>query len=625
MRSFLAAGSIFCAVLSSIAVAQDSKTDKTSHTPTQGNSKVVFSRSENSASEQAAPSSASKIAPLTITNEERNAVTYTAYNLDIRLRPEEQALAVRALITLRNDGSTPLAHIPLQISSALNWESVHLQGKEMPYHVADVKSDADHTGVLHEAQIPLPGPLAPGKEMQLDVIYSGKIEASHQRFASVHMPDDVASHSDWDRITSDFVGLRGFGNVVWYPVTSVPVYLGEGSKLFDMIGQQKLRQSSAHFQAKAAFEYVEAPPNIAVINGKVTPLTVPSEPATPDIPQIATFHLDDTPLGFAVPTLFVAVREEHDSPLLHVFSRPVDSANAQGFPTAATMVAPLSKQWLGPEPKVPVTVIDLPEADDAAAEVGPVLAIPIEQAAPDQLTRGVAHLLAHARFQSSRQWLDEGVAHFIDLLWMEQQQGRDKALAALQSSRAALALEEPGSPQDSLGQPLLTASSPVYFRDKAADVLWMLRDMVGDEPLAAALRAYNASEDTAPEYFEKLIEQHVPGKDLHWFFDDWVYRDRGLPDLSISAVYTEPAAANSYLTAIDIANDGWASAEVPITVRSDKTSITERVRIPAHEKMIHRIVIQGKPTEVQVNDGTVPEVQASIHVHEVGQTAATPK
>ena len=44
------------------------------------------------------------------------------------------------------------------------------------------------------------------------------------------------------------------------------------------------------------------------------------------------------------------------------------------------------------------------------------------------------------------------------------------------------------------------------------------------------------------------------------------------------------------------------------------TSITERVRIPARGEQVPRILIQGKPTSVQVNDGTVPETQASVHI-----------
>jgi hypothetical protein len=38
------------------------------------------------------------------------------------------------------------------------------------------------------------------------------------------------------------------------------------------------------------------------------------------------------------------------------------------------------------------------------------------------------------------------------------------------------------------------------------------------------------------------------------------------------------------------------------------------VIVPGRSKAIQRILILGKPTEVQVNDGTVPEIQASIHI-----------
>jgi hypothetical protein len=47
------------------------------------------------------------------------------------------------------------------------------------------------------------------------------------------------------------------------------------------------------------------------------------------------------------------------------------------------------------------------------------------------------------------------------------------------------------------------------------------------------------------------------------------------------------------------------------------------VRIPAHDKVTERILVQGKPTEVQVNDGTVPETQASVHVTKLEEPAST--
>jgi len=190
---------------------------------------------------------------------------------------------------------------------------------------------------------------------------------------------------------------------------------------------------------------------------------------------------------------------------------------------------------------------------------------------------------------------------------------RELALENLESMRSALAFAEPGTPGAGPGEDLLHASDAIYYRTKATYVLWMLRDLAGDKQLAAALRAYNAGDDTAPDYFERVVER-ASGKDLKWFFDDWVYRDRGLPDLSIAGVNSSTAAhEGQYLVAIDIANDGFAETEVPVTVRSREGTLTDRVRLPGKTKTAHRMLVQGAPVEVIVNDGTVPEVQATIH------------
>jgi hypothetical protein len=46
------------------------------------------------------------------------------------------------------------------------------------------------------------------------------------------------------------------------------------------------------------------------------------------------------------------------------------------------------------------------------------------------------------------------------------------------------------------------------------------------------------------------------------------------------------------------------------------------LRIPAKSKVSHRFVLQGKPAEVAVNDGTVPEVEASVHRQTLSMPAA---
>ena len=240
----------------------------------------------------------------------------------------------------------------------------------------------------------------------------------------------------------------------------------------------------------------------------------------------------------------------------------------------------------------------------------------------------LAHALTHAWMQSPRAWLSEGVAHFMGTLWVEKQKGREQALGTLEAGRTALALAEPETPTQSAGQPLAAAVSPAFYRTKATYVLWMLRDVAGDSTLSAALRAYNPAvdfgKDAGRSSFETLLEQAGVRRDLSWFFSDWVDADEGLPDIAIEGAFPTPASAGNWLVAVNLVNSGYASAEVPVTVRSDSATVTQRVRVPAHGKAVQRILIQGKPAEVQVNDGTIPETQATVHLLKLEGGGARP-
>ncbi len=397
----------------------------------------------------------------------------------------------------------------------------------------------------------------------------------------------------------------------------MPQFLGEGAKLFTEIGRQKLRQQNAQVSVRVTAEYIGTAPNTAVINGHFIALPAPSVTPTASFPGVVTFSLPATRLGFGTLNLFLATRIAHEANGMRVLSADYDEPNVQGYLTAATMVQPLIEQWLGSKPKEPLTIFDLPDKHDAAFEQGAVTATGLQALEPQELANALSHSIAHAYFQSPHEWLNEGVANFMGTLWIEQTAGRDAALEHLEASRGALAVGEPSSPGESTGQPLIEAFDAVYYRNKSTYVLWMLRDLAGDKALSAALRAYDPKQDTTPEYFEHLFEQ-ASGKDLKWFFDDWVYHDKGLPDLSIAAVNpSKSSQAGQYLVAIDLANDGYAAAEVPVTVRSQSAKQTARVQIPARSKVTYRMLVQGLPTEVVVNDGVVPELQASVHQRDI--------
>jgi hypothetical protein len=506
---------------------------------------------------------------------------------------------------------------------------------------------------LHEALIPLTQPLDPGAFLQFDATYSGLIAPSAQRIIAVGAPQDAALHSDWDQISLPFTGLRGFGNVVWYPVVSAPVLLGDGARLFDEIGEDKLRLAGAHFRLRLTVEFPHGQaPTVAIINGRSVPLTITESNSLDqgqEVASVATADSGDTTLGFEAPSLFVATRTPHPGANLTAWTTPDDEVSVGAWIAAASTVTPFLQSWLGHNPRSQLTLLDLPDPEDAPFETSALLAAPLPEptakAVPDALNGVMVHALTHAWIQSPLSpnlplsstspppppaWLDEGVASFMGTLWVERQQGRDAALRVLEADRAALALAEPESPGQSPGQPLALAISPVYYRTKAAYVLWMLRDMAGDAALSAALRGYNPATTptdsrnlSAQSAFEKLLESSESHPDLAWFFADWVDADKGLPDLSTEGVFPESASAGNWLVAVNLANAGYAAAEVPVTVRSGTgssiVSATQRVRVPARGKVTARILLQGKPNEVQVNDGAVPETQASIHITQLGQ------
>jgi hypothetical protein len=540
---------------------------------------------------------------------------------------------------VRNDGRTPLPRIPLQISSTLQWERIRVAGKDTSFSVATLKSDADHTGQVNEAAALLPESLAPGATLQLDVTYSGDIPPSAQRLAVIDTPEDVALHSDWDQIGLSFTGLRGFGNVVWYPVSSVPAFLGEGARLFDQIGAHKLRLLGAHFRLRLTAEFPHGQaPTVAVINGHSIPLTVTSPGGLDqgqEVAGVATADSGPTILGFEAPSIFLAVRAAYPAVNATLWATSDDAPAVPAWTAAATAVTPFLATWLGQSPRSQLTILDLPDPADAPFETGAFLAAPVQDGDPERLSAVMVHALARAWMrlpelaQPSRSpaWLDEGVAAFMGNLWAQKQYGHDQALGMLEAQRPALALAEPASPGESAGQPLEQSISPVYYRTKAAYVLLMLRDMIGDTALSAALRDWNpvqgSGRDAVNDSFHKLIMQTEKSSgvddDPSWIFSDWIDADKGLPDLTIENVFPTAQSDGNWLVAVHVANSGYASAEVPLTVRSADKSLTRRLLVPARGSAVQRILIPGKPLEVQVNDGDMPETQASIHVTKLGE------
>ena len=549
---------------------------------------------------------------------ERSAIVFESYDLDVHLRPADAGISVVARVSVKNNSDKPLPRIALQLSSALHWDGVSQThrgtSQKLAFDQHLIETDADHTGQASESVIALPAPLTPGASSELTLLYSGTIRESAN---AVSEPE--ASRSDWDRISPQGTSLRGFGNVLWYPVASPQVFLADGASVLQAGGHQMLRQAASPFRIRISVEYLGEAPRAIFFCGTQEPFAdVRDEPDAPiaDTPGVATAQFSLRELGFRFPSLFIT-RDAvlANGSLVAVVSD--ESSVLDRLTATSTPIAEFLSEWLGKGADRTLTVIDhpgVPYADNS------LLVAPITGADARTLTTELVPALAHTRFRSVHSWLDQGVAQFLSLLWIERKEGRPAAVKALEGQSPALALAEsmthPRDGQDGL----LTASDPVYFRDKAAAILWQLRGMIGDAPLQRGLQQYvrESQQEADPKGFEKVIEA-VSGKDLRWFFDDWVYHDQGLPDLSIlsaspRALPSKIAGGSGWLVAVEVRNEGGAAAEVPVTIRSGTLTATERLRIGAHSVASTRVLFQGTPEQVQVNDGSVPELVSSVHL-----------
>ena len=584
--------------------------------------KVLFSRGEDEAAVVQAKGAGSGV-PVEITDAERDAVTFTAYALDVHLVPARSEMTVRARMTVRNDGALPLKRIALQVSSGLLWESLAevsgrgLEAGKLAQHRID--TDADHTGAATEAVVSFKTPLAVGASLDLVGIYGGKLAQSGERLQRIGAPAEAAEAADWDQVSAEEVALRGYGDVLWYPVAGAPVFLGEGVKLFQAAGRTKLRQQTARVRLRLEMEYVGEAPQTAYFCGRKQGLNAVSENQNVPVaesPGVATAEWSEETLGFRVPSLFVTERAAMPvaGGLVEAVSEREDAVEEYG--QAARLASPMLQEWLGREPMRALTVLDHPGQpfEDKA-----FLVTPMRAADPTALAPTLVHTLSHAYFRSPQVWLDEGVAQFMSLLWVEKAQGRGAALSRMEEDDRALALIEPGAGSQG-GESLVEASDEVYYRTKAAAVLWMLRDIVGDPAMKSALAEYRKS-GNGDRGFQRLLEARA-NRSLAWFFDDWVYKDKGLPDLSIVTVNPHEmpevnGRAAGWLVAVEVRNEGDAVAEVPVTVRAGSMSgdliKTERLRVAGRSTASTRIVFEGTPEEVLVNDGTVPEVGGGEH------------
>jgi hypothetical protein len=537
---------------------------------------------------------------------DRTAFTFTHYDLEVRIDPEGHAIAARGKVRLRNDSNAAQKNLTLQVSSSLTWRLIELEGRPLQYVTEPYTTDIDHTGAVTEAVVTLPSAVPPQGTVELDLGYAGEIAQDTTRLTRIGVPAETAAHNDWDQVGEPVTAVRGIGYVAWYPI-SLPAASVSDNSLFAALDDWKRSQHDTKMRVNLC--WVGESGLTTVANGRAEgfsrhALGAGEEAATSMGCSRYTFE----PSSAAVPAFAVAEYTALTRPAINVYHLPAQSAAAQEYALAAEKVLPLAIEWLG-APSTKVQVVQLPNIGDLPFESGPMLFTPLELTDRSAMQLRMMHQLAHASFSSPRPWIEEGVAHFAQALERERQGGRAAALAYMQTFLPALqAAEASGSETKATRATpgLINSTDEVMYRVKAMYVWWMLRDMTGDATLQQAIRKYRALDDKDTAYMPRLIEQAAK-RDLEWFFDDWLYRDRGLPNLRVDSVFPRATLNGTYVVTVTIANDGNAAAEAPVFARAEGGERVKRLLVRGKNKAVERVEVPTAPTEVVVNDGSVPE------------------
>jgi aminopeptidase N len=106
-------------------------------------------------------------------------------------------------------------------------------------------------------------------------------------------------------------------------------------------------------------------------------------------------------------------------------------------------------------------------------------------------------------------------------------------------------------------------------------------------------------------------------RDLSWFFDDWLYHDRGLPDFKVDSAYAGATPTKSFMVTVSLENSGTAGAEVPVAIKFAGGEVTKRIEMRAKSKATFRVETLAAPQEIRVNDGSVPESDMSNNTYKV--------
>jgi aminopeptidase N len=228
----------------------------------------------------------------------------------------------------------------------------------------------------------------------------------------------------------------------------------------------------------------------------------------------------------------------------------------------------------------------------------------------------VAHELAHQWWGDlvtckdwSHIWLNESFATYSEHLWREHARGRDEARFAIFQDFLTYLREDRTSHRRPIVFNRYRFSEDVMDRhayEKGACVLDMLRWELGDDAFFRTLARYLKKHEfgNAETNDFKVAVEEATGRNLHWFFDQWLYGP-GYPELEIAYEWRrEQSLLKLSVKQAQGTEDGTRVFRFPveIEVTTDEGRVSYRVMVEKADQDFY-FPCQSKPRMVLFDKG----------------------
>jgi aminopeptidase N len=243
----------------------------------------------------------------------------------------------------------------------------------------------------------------------------------------------------------------------------------------------------------------------------------------------------------------------------------------------------------------------------------------------------IVHEIAHQWFGNAVTesdwddvWLSEGFATYFTHLFVEHTEGRDAFVAGLRADRDQVRAFDAKNPgyrivHENLADMRQVTSGPGTYK-KGAWTLHMLRGVVGDEAFWSGIREYYRlyrDRNASTADFRRVMEE-ASGRDLGWFFDEWLTRG-GM--LKVRGGWTWDASAKSVrldLEQTQAAEPYRMPIEVAIALDAPDEPRIERVEL-RERRQSFTIPLDGEPRTVTLDPRDFVLMDAEVAREDAGR------